>query len=51
LQVGQHLKPLDLPEAHVCFNQLVLPPYASPEILREKLLLAVREGREGFQLH
>ncbi len=25
-QVGGHLRPTDLPEAHVCFNQLVLPP-------------------------
>ena len=29
----------------------VLPPYTLAAILKEKLLLAVREGREGFQLH
>jgi hypothetical protein len=51
IQVGEHLKPQDLPEAHVCFNQLVLPPSESIQTLKEKLMLAVREGREGFELH
>ena len=37
-----------LPTAHTCFNQIVLPQYASEEVLREKLLIAVREGSEGF---
>ncbi|EKX46500.1 hypothetical protein GUITHDRAFT_86719 [Guillardia theta CCMP2712] len=51
VQLGSHMKPTDLPEAHVCFNQLVLPPAGSEEILREKLRIAVREGREGFELY
>ena len=51
LQVGVHLSPQDLPEAHVCFNQLVLPPAASQAALKDKLMLAVREGREGFELY
>jgi E3 ubiquitin-protein ligase HUWE1 len=35
--------------AHTCFNQLDLPDaYASQEELRERLLLAIREGGEGF---
>ena len=29
--------------AHTCFNRLDLPPYPSPEVLLEKLLLAVEE--------
>lgn len=37
-----------LPTAHTCFNQLDLPDYTSEEILREKLLLAIREGAQGF---
>lgn len=37
-----------LPSAHTCFNQLDLPDYPSEEVLREKLLQAVREGHEGF---
>jgi len=37
-----------LPTAHTCFNQLDLPEYSSEDILREKLLLAIREGSEGF---
>ena len=30
--------------AHTCFNRLDLPPYPSPEILLEKLLLAIEES-------
>lgn len=37
-----------LPTAHTCFNQLDLPSYSSEEVLKEKLLLAIREGSEGF---
>jgi hypothetical protein len=31
-----------------CFNQLDLPVYSSEDVLRSRLLLAVREGSEGF---
>jgi len=41
---GSHL----LPSAHTCFNQLDLPEYESEDIMREKLLIAIREGSEGF---
>jgi E3 ubiquitin-protein ligase HUWE1 len=37
-----------LPTAHTCFNQLDLPQYPSEEVLKEKLLIAVKEGSEGF---
>ncbi|KAL8442877.1 hypothetical protein Emed_007092 [Eimeria media] len=33
-----------LPQSHTCFFQVDLPPYSSYEILRSKLLYAVREG-------
>ncbi|XP_014236880.1 E3 ubiquitin-protein ligase HECW2 [Trichogramma pretiosum] len=36
-------RPNSLPRAHTCFNRLDLPPYQTPEILFEKLLLAVEE--------
>lgn len=36
-------KPNALPRAHTCFNRLDLPPYPSPSILHEKLLMAVDE--------
>ncbi|XP_059473109.1 E3 ubiquitin-protein ligase HECW2 isoform X2 [Neocloeon triangulifer] len=36
-------KPNSLPRAHTCFNRLDLPPYPTPELLYEKLLLAVEE--------
>ncbi|XP_046384867.1 probable E3 ubiquitin-protein ligase HECTD2 [Ischnura elegans] len=38
-----------LPEAHTCFNQLVLPPYKSQETLRQKLTIAISNA-EGFGL-
>ena len=37
-----------LPTAHTCFNQLDLPEYNTKEQLRERLLLAMHEGAEGF---
>lgn len=39
-----------LPQSHTCFNSLVLAPASSYEALRDKLLLAIREGSEGFGL-
>lgn len=36
-----------LPTAHTCFNQLVLPPYESADLLKSKLILAL-ENTEGF---
>ncbi|XP_076066070.1 putative E3 ubiquitin-protein ligase HECTD2 [Oratosquilla oratoria] len=38
-----------LPQAHTCFNQLVLPPYKDKETLREKLVIAIANA-EGFGL-
>jgi E3 ubiquitin-protein ligase HUWE1 len=37
-----------LPTAHTCFNQIDLPEYESYTKLRNALLLAIREGHEGF---
>ncbi|XP_063243529.1 probable E3 ubiquitin-protein ligase HECTD2 [Bacillus rossius redtenbacheri] len=39
----------NLPEAHTCFNQLVLPTYTSQETLRQKLIIAISNA-EGFGL-
>lgn len=38
-----------LPTAHTCFNHLLLPQYATCDILRERLGLAI-ENAEGFGL-
>ncbi|KAH9524841.1 putative E3 ubiquitin-protein ligase HTD2 [Bulinus truncatus] len=38
-----------LPMSHTCFNQLVLPPYKSKKILKQKLLTAINNA-EGFGL-
>ena len=37
-----------LPAAHTCFNQLDLPVYSTEQELCEKLLMAIKEGSEGF---
>lgn len=42
-------KPENLPEAHTCFNQLVLPQYETQDILKEKLIIAISNA-EGFGL-
>ncbi|KAK7583894.1 hypothetical protein V9T40_004857 [Parthenolecanium corni] len=39
----------NLPEAHTCFNQLVLPRYENKKILQEKLITAISNA-EGFGL-
>ena len=38
-----------LPRSHTCFNQLVLPPYSSYEVLKIKVGLAI-QNTEGFQM-
>ncbi|XP_069704563.1 probable E3 ubiquitin-protein ligase HECTD2 [Periplaneta americana] len=42
-------KPDNLPEAHTCFNQLVLPTYENQDLLRQKLIIAISNA-EGFGL-
>jgi len=37
-----------LPTAHTCFNQLDMPEYDTCEKLHKLLLVAIREGSEGF---
>jgi len=37
-----------LMSAHTCFNSLDLPVYKSEEIMKEKLLLAIKEGGGAF---
>merc|ERR1712154_6188 len=37
-----------LPSAHTCFNQLDLPRYSSKEILKKKVMMAIRECSQGF---
>jgi E3 ubiquitin-protein ligase HECTD2 len=36
-----------LPQAHTCFNQLVLPRYNNAKVMREKLIIAISNA-EGF---
>jgi len=42
-------KPDNLPEAHTCFNQLVLPQYESRGVLKHKMIIAIYNA-EGFGL-
>ena len=39
-----------LPRAHTCFNQLVVPPYSSAQIMKQKLLYALENAAEGFYI-
>eukprot|EP00761_Pharyngomonas_kirbyi_P012192 gb/GECH01012219.1/.p1 GENE.gb/GECH01012219.1/~~gb/GECH01012219.1/.p1 ORF type:complete len:1516 (+),score=395.49 gb/GECH01012219.1/:1-4548(+) len=39
-----------LPSVMTCANYLKLPDYSSKEILRERLLVAIREGQQSFHL-
>ena len=50
LNIHKEFQEERLPRAHTCFNQLDLPNYKNKEILIEKLMLAITEGKEGFNL-
>ncbi|KAI5686629.1 HECTdomain [Leishmania braziliensis] len=39
-----------LPSCNTCFLYLKLPPYSTREIMKERLLLAVTEGRRNYSL-
>ena len=40
----------DLPSVMTCANYLKLPPYSSKDVLRERVLFAIREGQGSFDL-
>ena len=50
LNIHKEFQEERLPRAHTCSNQLDLPNYKTKEILIEKLMLAITEGKEGFNL-
>ena len=39
-----------LPSVMTCVNYLKLPDYSSEEVMREKLSLALQEGKDSFHL-
>ena len=39
-----------LPSVMTCVNYLKLPDYSSVDVMREKLSVAIREGRHSFHL-
>ena len=47
-QIHLARRPDLLPTAHTCYNHLDLPEYETYEILRQKLVLAIEEGGNGF---
>ncbi len=47
---GTTLADGDLPSVMTCANYIKLPPYSSKEVLRERLIFAVREGGGAFHL-
>ncbi|ORX83122.1 hypothetical protein BCR32DRAFT_243608 [Anaeromyces robustus] len=40
----------ELPKSHTCFNRIDIPPYKSYTQLKQKLLLAISEGIDGFTI-
>jgi E3 ubiquitin-protein ligase TRIP12 len=40
----------DLPSCMTCANYVKLPPYSSKDVLRERLLFAILEGQNSFDL-
>ena len=48
-QIHKSYGPQDrLPSAHTCFNQLDILEYESKEQLKDRLMVAIHEGSEGF---
>ena len=41
---------LSLPKSHTCFNQIVLPPYTTLDVLRERLFYALDNAGVGFYM-
>ncbi len=41
-------KNVRLPVAHTCSTAIDLPDYQDKDVLREKLVIAITEGREGL---
>jgi E3 ubiquitin-protein ligase TRIP12 len=40
----------DLPSVMTCANYIKLPPYSCKEVMRQRLLYAIREGQGSFDL-
>jgi E3 ubiquitin-protein ligase TRIP12 len=49
-EAGKILMDSDLPSVMTCANYFKLPPYSSKEILKDRLLFAIREGQGSFDL-
>jgi hypothetical protein len=41
---------IDLPSANTCFNHFKLPNYSDATIMRQKLLFAIENGQNSFDL-
>lgn len=48
--LGTTLADGDLPSVMTCANYLKLPPYSCEEVMRERLVYAIREGQGSFDL-
>jgi E3 ubiquitin-protein ligase TRIP12 len=47
---GTPLADGDLPSVMTCANYIKLPPYSCKEIMKERLMFAIREGQGSFDL-
>eukprot|EP00755_Sulcionema_specki_P005057 Sspe_Gene.31687::Locus_15606_Transcript_1_1_Confidence_1.000_Length_6859::g.31687::m.31687/K10590/TRIP12; E3 ubiquitin-protein ligase TRIP12 len=50
MMVDEAMLDLPLPTVNTCFHYVKLPPYSSRAVLREKLLLAIEDGQNSFDL-
>jgi len=44
-------KDTKLPSSATCFNRLNLPLYSNSKILKEKLLMSITQGGQGFYIN
>lgn len=47
---GTPLADGDLPSVMTCANYIKLPPYSCKEVMRERIMFAIREGQGSFDL-
>jgi E3 ubiquitin-protein ligase TRIP12 len=47
---GTQLADGDLPSVMTCANYIKLPPYSCKEVMRERIMFAIREGQGSFDL-
>jgi E3 ubiquitin-protein ligase TRIP12 len=47
---GTPLADGDLPSVMTCANYIKLPPYSCKDVMRERIMFAIKEGQGSFDL-